>query len=68
MMGHCGKKLLFMGQEFGQDSEWNENKELDWALLEDSLHKGMQSYVRELLKIYKKSDRTAVLRGCPAAV
>ncbi len=53
-MGHCGKKLLFMGQEFGQDSEWNEAKELDWALLDDDLHKGMQSYVKELLKIYKK--------------
>jgi len=54
MMGHAGKKLLFMGQEFGQDSEWNEAKELDWALLEDDLHSGMQSYVKELLKIYKK--------------
>lgn len=54
MMGHCGKKLLFMGQEFGQDSEWNEAKELDWALLEDNLHSGMQSYVRELLKLYRK--------------
>lgn len=54
MMGHAGKKLLFMGQEFGQDSEWNEAKELDWALLDDDLHKGMQNYVKELLKIYKK--------------
>ncbi|MDO4965103.1 MAG: 1,4-alpha-glucan branching protein GlgB [Lachnospiraceae bacterium] len=54
MMGHAGKKLLFMGQEFGQDSEWNEAKELDWGLLEDDLHSGMQNYMRELLKIYKK--------------
>ncbi len=54
MMGHAGKKLLFMGQEFAQDSEWNEAKELDWALLEDPLHAGMQAYVRELLKIYNK--------------
>ena len=54
MMGHAGKKLLFMGQEFAQDSEWNENKELDWELLSDPLHSGMQAYVRELLKIYNK--------------
>ena len=54
MMGHAGKKLLFMGQEFAQDSEWNEDKELDWALLTDPLHSGMQAYVRELLKIYNK--------------
>ena len=54
MMGHCGKKLLFMGQEFGQDTEWNEAKELEWGLLEDDLHSGMQAYVRELMKIYKK--------------
>ncbi|MCR5508911.1 MAG: 1,4-alpha-glucan branching protein GlgB [Lachnospiraceae bacterium] len=54
MMGHAGKKLLFMGQDFAQDSEWNEAKELDWALLSDPLHAGMQAYVRELLKIYTK--------------
>lgn len=54
MMGHAGKKLLFMGQDFAQDAEWNENKELDWALLEDDLHRGMHDYVRELLKIYTK--------------
>ena len=54
MMGHAGKKLLFMGQEFAQDNEWNEAKELDWALLDDPLHAGMQAYVRELLKIYNK--------------
>jgi 1,4-alpha-glucan branching enzyme len=52
MTGHAGKKLLFMGQEFAQDSEWSEDRELDWALLADDLHSGMQSYVRELLKIY----------------
>ena len=54
MMGHSGKKLLFMGQDFAQDAEWNEEKELDWSLLEDSLHAGMHNYVRELLKIYNK--------------
>jgi len=54
MMGHSGKKLLFMGQEFAQDSEWSEARELDWNLLDDELHSGMQSYVKELLKIYSK--------------
>ena len=54
MMGHAGKKLLFMGQEFAQDNEWNEETELNWGLLEDDLHSGMQAYVRELLKIYTK--------------
>ncbi len=54
MMGHSGKKLLFMGQDFAQDAEWNEDKELDWGLLSDELHSGMQQYVRELLAIYKK--------------
>ena len=52
MLGHAGKKLLFMGQEFAQDSEWSEERELDWSLLADDLHSGMQSYVRELLKLY----------------
>ncbi len=54
MFGHSGKKLLFMGQEFGQDAEWDEKKELDWALLEDNLHLGLQSYVKELLTLYSK--------------
>ena len=54
MLGHSGKKLLFMGQEFAQDSEWSEDRELDWSLLEDELHSGMQSYVRELLALYNK--------------
>ena len=54
MLGHAGKKLLFMGQEFAQDSEWSEERELDWSLLGDELHSGMQSYVRELLKLYNE--------------
>lgn len=66
MMGHAGKKLLFMGQEFGQDSEWNEAKELDWGLLEDDLHKGMQNYVRELMKIYNKYPSMYELDHDPA--
>lgn len=54
MMGHAGKKLLFMGQDFAQDREWSEERELDWNLLDDDLHKGMHDYFRELLKIYNK--------------
>lgn len=54
MFGHSGKKLLFMGQDFGQDAEWDEKKELDWVLLDDTLHSGLQNYVRELLAIYTK--------------
>ncbi|MBQ6734604.1 MAG: 1,4-alpha-glucan branching protein GlgB [Lachnospiraceae bacterium] len=54
MFGHAGKKLLFMGQEFAQDREWSEKRELDWFLLEDPLHAGMKNYVRDLLKLYRK--------------
>ena len=54
MLGHSGKKLLFMGQEFGQEREWSEARELDWFLLENDLNKGMQDYVKELLQIYRK--------------
>ncbi len=54
MFGHAGKKLLFMGQEFGQEREWSEERELDWFLLGNDLNKGMQEYVKELLSIYRK--------------
>jgi len=54
MFGHEGKKLLFMGQEFGQEREWSEERELDWFLLEEELNQGMQNYMAELLKIYRK--------------
>ena len=53
MFGHCGKKLLFMGQDFGQEREWNEERELDWFLLENPLNKGLKDYVGELLNIYR---------------
>ena len=56
MMGHPGKKLLFMGQEFAQEREWSEARSLDWWLLDQPLHKGMQDYVKELNNIYKKYD------------
>ncbi len=54
MFGHCGKKLLFMGQDFAQKREWSEERELDWFLLGEDLHKGMKDYVSQLLKIYNK--------------
>ncbi len=54
MFTHSGKKLLFMGQEFAQDHEWNEEKELDWKLLTDDLHSSMKHYVSRLLEIYRK--------------
>ena len=54
MFGHAGKKLLFMGQDFGQEREWSEARELDWNLLAEPLNKGMHDYVRELLKLYRK--------------
>ena len=54
MFGHEGKKLLFMGQEFGQEREWSEERELDWFLLQEDLNRGMQSYVEKLLDMYRK--------------
>ena len=55
MFGHEGKKLLFMGQEFGQEREWSEARELDWFLLQEPFNKGMHDYMGELLSLYKKS-------------
>ena len=54
MLGHPGKKLLFMGQDFGQWHEWDEKVSLDWYLAEEESHKKLQEYVRDLLHIYKK--------------
>ncbi len=52
MWAHPGKQLLFMGQEFAQDSEWAESRELDWWLLEHVEHRGVQSLVRDLNRAY----------------
>lgn len=54
MMGHPGKKLLFMGQDFGQFHEWDEKVSLDWYLTEEDKHKDLQKYVSDLLHLYKK--------------
>jgi 1,4-alpha-glucan branching enzyme len=53
MWGHPGKKLLFMGCEFAQQKEWNNESSLDWHLLDEEPHKGMQSLVRDLNYLYK---------------
>ena len=55
MFTYPGKKLLFMGCEFGQGDEWNHDKTLDWYVLEYPLHKGIQNLVTDLNKLYKSS-------------
>jgi 1,4-alpha-glucan branching enzyme len=53
MFGHPGKKLLFMGGEFGQWAEWNHDASLDWHLLEYPLHAGLRRWVRDLNTLYR---------------
>jgi len=53
MWSHPGKKLLFMGGEFGQPTEWNHDRELDWGLLEDPAHDGLRRLVGDLNRIYR---------------
>ena len=56
MWAHPGKKLLFMGGEFGQWREWTETESLDWHLLESPLHSGIQKLIRDLNRIYLDHD------------
>ena len=51
--GHPGKKLLFMGSEFGQRREWNHDGELDWDLLEDRHHAGVNAWLKDLNALYR---------------
>jgi 1,4-alpha-glucan branching enzyme len=55
MWTHPGKKLLFMGCEFGQEREWNHDQSLDWHLLEDPLHDGVRTLVRDLNRVYREN-------------
>ena len=54
MLGHPGKKLLFMGQDFGQFYEWDEKVSLDWYLTKEPFHADLQNYVKGLLTLYHK--------------
>ncbi len=65
MMTHPGKKLLFMGQEFAQFSEFNESHELDWSLFEFDAHKYMQAYVKSLNKLYESEPALYELDSQP---
>jgi len=53
---HPGKQLLFMGSEFGQESEWAESRELDWWLLDNADHRGVHSLVRDLNAVYRDTS------------
>jgi 1,4-alpha-glucan branching enzyme len=55
MWAHPGKQLLFMGGEFGQEGEWSEQRSLDWHLLEEPLHRGVQELLRSLNSVYKST-------------
>jgi 1,4-alpha-glucan branching enzyme len=54
MYGHPGKKLMFMGGEFGQWREWNYDESLDWYLLDDPMHAGLRRWVQDLNQTYQR--------------
>ena len=55
MWAHPGKKLMFMGGEFGQEREWNHDQSLDWHLLDDPMHEGLRQLMSDLNRVYKKN-------------
>jgi 1,4-alpha-glucan branching enzyme len=66
MFGHPGKKLLFMGNEFGQWSEWNHDSSLEWHLLNEPLHAGLKRWVRDLNTLYRGHPLLHELDSDPA--
>ncbi|HEV7474860.1 MAG TPA: 1,4-alpha-glucan branching protein GlgB [Pyrinomonadaceae bacterium] len=65
MWAHPGKKLLFMGGEFGQWREWNETESLDWHLLENPAHEGLRNLIRDLNGVYQKKNSLWEVDGEP---
>jgi 1,4-alpha-glucan branching enzyme len=65
MWGHPGKKLLFMGGEFAQEAEWNHDQSLDWHLLDDGMHRGVQALVRDLNRLYRETPALHLLDTKP---
>ena len=55
MFGHPGKKMLFMGSEFGQEREWSHDTSLDWHLLDDPLRQGLQRWIADLNALYREN-------------
>src|SRR5205823_14927499 len=68
MYGQTGKKLLFMGGEFGQRGEWKHDSSLDWNVLEYPVHHGMQRWVEDLNRFYRSEPALYELDFAPSAV
>jgi len=66
MWAHPGKQLLFMGSEFGQESEWAESRSLDWWLTENPDHRGVQTLVADLNRVYAESPALFTLDSDPS--
>ena len=67
MYSHPGKKLMFMGSEFGQGREWDHDQSLDWHLLDEPLHAGLQQFVQDLNRVYRpRSRRSTNATSSPA--
>ena len=65
MIGHPGKKLLFMGQDFAQLREWSEERELDWYLLGEENHQYLQNFTKDLFRLYHKNKALYELDAVP---
>jgi 1,4-alpha-glucan branching enzyme len=66
MWAHPGKQLLFMGQEFGQPSEWSEERGLDWWILDQPVHQGLHRLVGQLNRVYRETPALWELDNSPA--